>query len=73
MTQRPKTFPEYLELCHFHIVHSHASTFKMFFWLLYLQHGLTNYNNICPILKHHFQKLIQKHICTVRNVKNENI
>ena len=40
----------------------------MFFLLLYLQHGITNYNYICPILKHHFQKLIQKHICTVRNV-----
>ena len=39
--------------------------FKCFFLLLY-------YNNICPILKHHFQKLIQKHICTVRNVKHKN-
>ena len=56
-----------------HIVHNHASTFWMFFLLLYFQHGITNYNYICPILKHHFQKLIQKHICTLRNVKNENI
>ena len=68
MTQRPKVFPEDMELYYFHIVHNHASTFKMFF-LLYMQHGLTNYNYICPILKHYFQKLIQKRICTVRNVK----
>ena len=31
MTQRPKTFPEDLELYYFHIVHNHASTFKCFF------------------------------------------
>jgi hypothetical protein len=43
----------------------------VFFWLLYLQHGITNYNYIGPILKHNFQKLIQKHICTVRCKKRE--
>ena len=73
MTQRPKTFPEDLKLYYIHMVHNHASTFKKKIWLLYLQHGITNYNYICPILKHHFQKLIQKHIYNVRNVKYENI
>ena len=71
MTQRPKTFPEDLELYYFHIVYNHASTFSMFL-LLHLQHWLTNSNHIYPILKHCSQKLIQKHICTVRNVENRH-
>ena len=72
MTQQPKTFPEDLELYYLPIVHNHALTFESFLLLLYLQHGLTNYNYIYPISKHCFQKRIQKHICTVRNVKNRH-
>ena len=60
MTQQPKTFPEDLELYYLHIVHNHALTFESFLLLLYLQHGLTNYNYIYPISKHCFQKTFEK-------------